>query len=60
MKKVSIRFYDNQPDIIQQFKNNLKLVDSIQVSNKSNQDIMNGNNKNYFGLIQNKTTKLHR
>jgi hypothetical protein len=48
MKKASIRFYDNQPDIIQQFKNNLKLVNSIQVSNKSNQDIMNGNNKNYL------------
>ena len=48
MKKASIRFYDNQKDIIHQFKNNLKLVESIQVSNKSNQDIMNGNNKNYL------------
>jgi hypothetical protein len=57
MKKASIRFYDNQKDIIHQFKHNLKLVDSIQVSNNSNQDIMNGNNKNY--LYTQKFLKKH-
>lgn len=40
-KNVSIRFYDNQPDIIRQFKTMLKNVDTIYVPDKPNKSILN-------------------
>jgi len=39
----SIRFYDNQPDIIKQFHKAKKFVETIQVSNKPNKEILHGN-----------------
>ena len=38
----AIRFYDNQEDIIEQFKKSKKYIESIQVSNSPNMDIMRG------------------
>jgi len=38
----SIRFYDNFPEIIQQFERSKKFVDSILVSNEPNIDILKG------------------
>ena len=39
----AIRFYDNQDDIIEQFKKSKKYIESIKVSDKPNQDVMKGN-----------------
>lgn len=39
----AIRFYDNQPDIIEQFQRAKKYVQAIQVSNSPNRDILRGN-----------------
>jgi len=39
----SIRFYDNQDDIIKQFNKSKKYVETIKVSNNPNKDILNGN-----------------
>lgn len=39
-KNVSIRFYDNQPDIIQQFKTMLKNVDTIYIPDRPNKEIL--------------------
>jgi len=40
-KNASIRFYDNQPDIIHQFKTMLKNVDTIYIPDKPNKSILN-------------------
>ena len=37
---ISIRFYDNQPDIIQQFKTMLKNVDTIYIPDRPNKEIL--------------------
>lgn len=44
-----IRFYDNQTDIIKQFNDTLKYVDSFLVPNTPNREILKGskNSKNY-------------
>lgn len=45
----SIRFYDNQPDIIEQFMRSKRFIESILVSNKPNQEVMNGDpNAKYY------------
>jgi hypothetical protein len=40
-KNVSIRFYDNQLDIIQQFKTMLKKVDTVYIPDRPNSEILN-------------------
>ena len=40
--KYSIRFYDNQPDIIEQFQRSKKYIDCRLVSGDRNQDVLNG------------------
>jgi len=40
-KNVSIRFYDNQLDIIQQFKTMLKKVDTVYIPDRPNNEILN-------------------
>lgn len=40
-KNISIRFYDNQPDIIQQFNTMLKNVETIYIPDKPNTQILN-------------------
>jgi hypothetical protein len=48
---VAFRFYDNQKDIIKQFHTSLKYVESILVSNNSNEEIMNKNNSKLYTSI---------
>ena len=40
-KNISIRFYDNQLDIIHQFKTMLKKVDTIYIPDRPNKEILN-------------------
>ena len=42
-EKYAIRFYDNQPDIIEQFTRSKKYIDCHLVSGERNQDVLNGN-----------------
>jgi hypothetical protein len=42
-KNTMIRFYDNTPEMIKQFKTTLKYVEPILVSNKPNKEVLNGN-----------------
>jgi hypothetical protein len=46
-KNISIRFYDNQPDIIQQFKTMLKKIDTIYIPDKPNKEILNTTPQNF-------------
>jgi hypothetical protein len=50
--KNHIRFYDNQLDIIKQFKNTLKYIDAILVPNTPNKEILKGSNKSYNYTIE--------
>jgi len=42
-KNTEIRFYDNTPEMIKQFRTTLKYVEPILVSNKPNEEVLNGN-----------------
>ena len=46
-KNISIRFYDNQPDIIQQFKTMLTKIDTIYIPDKPNKEILKTNPQNF-------------
>jgi hypothetical protein len=46
-KNISIRFYDNQPDIIHQFNTMLNKVDAIYIPDKPNREIMNSTPQNF-------------
>ena len=41
-ENTAIRFYDNMSDLIKQFKQTLKYVEPILVSNKPNEEVLNG------------------
>lgn len=46
----SIRFYDNQPDIIQQFRKSKKYIESIQVCNDPNKFILSGATASWYTI----------